>query len=301
MIKNRNLFLAFFSGLFLAFGVFGTSLYRPQPASAHRFEPGCWVSAPATGSTVIIWLSRSCEGIKTIYPAFEPQGGKCYISWGTQYGPTKPVETTCYDANGPEATSTPLLPRDDKPGNLPIITYDTTVANCFESASVGGFRKINCPADVPLAPGCFVLSGGVGAGTVQANARETECSNITGATSSQPALAVSNKKVKLPEADKYKCGSDDQGQTFTSIDIGCRGEGNAIIDMILAISRFLSVGAGIVCVASIIVGGIQFTTSGGNPKATADAIKRIVSSVGAMVFFMFIYAILNWIIPRGLL
>ncbi len=85
------------------------------------------------------------------------------------------------------------------------------------------------------------------------------------------------------------------------IDLGCKGKGNAILDLTFAIMRFLSLGAGLVMIGSTIVAGIQYTVSRGDPQATAAALKRIVSTVSALFFFVFAYAILNWVVPAGVL
>jgi hypothetical protein len=66
-----------------------------------------------------------------------------------------------------------------------------------------------------------------------------------------------------------------------------------------AIIRFLSAGVGLVIVASLIVGGIQYIVSRGDPNATSMAVKRLVSSVVALIVFIFAYAILNFVIPGG--
>jgi hypothetical protein len=97
-------------------------------------------------------------------------------------------------------------------------------------------------------------------------------------------------------------GSDSKYNAYTpSIDIGCRGQGNPIADALFGIIRFLSAGVGLVIVGSIIVGGIQYTGSRGDPQSTAMAINRIRSSLFALLIFIFAYAILNYIIPAGFL
>ncbi len=96
-----------------------------------------------------------------------------------------------------------------------------------------------------------------------------------------------------------QCGS---GSTAvqTSIDFGCNGSSpNGIVDLLFAIIRFLSAGVGLVVIASIIVGGIQYIVSRGDPNATGAAIKRLTSSVIALIIFIFAYAILNYVIPGG--
>jgi hypothetical protein len=82
-----------------------------------------------------------------------------------------------------------------------------------------------------------------------------------------------------------------------SISIGCKGQGNPIADMSFAVIRILSDGVGLVVVGSIIVGGIQYSASRGDPQATALAINRIRSSLFALIIFIFGYALLNYIIP----
>lgn len=99
-----------------------------------------------------------------------------------------------------------------------------------------------------------------------------------------------------PTADV--CGSGDSKMGI-SINIGCRGQGNGIVDMTFAIIRFLSIGVGIIAVASIIVGGIQYTTSSGNPEATAKAISRLSNTAIALLLYFLIFAILNWLVPGG--
>jgi hypothetical protein len=102
------------------------------------------------------------------------------------------------------------------------------------------------------------------------------------------------------------CGGDNGKyvngvSTNTSIDIGCVGKGNGIADMLFAFIRFLSDGVGLVVIGSIILGGIQFTSSQGNPQDTAKAIARIRSSLFAFLLYIFGYAILNYLIPAGFL
>ena len=63
--------------------------------------------------------------------------------------------------------------------------------------------------------------------------------------------------------------------------------------------KFLSDGVGLVIIASVIVGGIQYITSRGDPNATQKAIQRITSSVIALLVFIFGYAVLNYVIPAG--
>jgi hypothetical protein len=96
------------------------------------------------------------------------------------------------------------------------------------------------------------------------------------------------------------CGGPSDRVT-TSIDFGCKGQGNPILDMAFAVIRLLSDGVGIVVIASMVVGGIQYTTSAGDPNAAAKAVGRIRSSLLALLIFIFAYAILNYVLPGAFL
>lgn len=102
----------------------------------------------------------------------------------------------------------------------------------------------------------------------------------------------------IPTADT--CGGGDTA-VKTSIDIGCKGKGNGILDATFAIIRFLSNGVGLVLIGSLVWGGIQFSMSRSNPQAVSAAQNRIKSTLGALVIFIFTYAILNYLVPGNLL
>ncbi len=96
----------------------------------------------------------------------------------------------------------------------------------------------------------------------------------------------------------YTCGVGASNKHVQkSINFGCKGEGNPILDLTFAIIRFLSTGVGIVLVGSMIWAGIQYTSSRGDPSATAKAIGRIRSNVIALLIFIFAFAILNYVVP----
>ncbi len=106
---------------------------------------------------------------------------------------------------------------------------------------------------------------------------------------------------------KYQCGNGDNA-VYTSIDIGCRGDNctsgkkggcSAITDMAFAIIRVVSDGVGLVIIGSMIWAGIQYTTSRDDPSAVGKAKERVLNNIIALFVYIFAYAILNYVIPRG--
>jgi hypothetical protein len=58
---------------------------------------------------------------------------------------------------------------------------------------------------------------------------------------------------------------------------------------------------GVACVISLVIAGIQYTTSGGDPKKAAAAKSRITMTIIALFSFAFLYAFLQFIIPGGII
>jgi hypothetical protein len=70
---------------------------------------------------------------------------------------------------------------------------------------------------------------------------------------------------------------------------------------IVLLINVLSATLGVVVTAVIIIAGIQYSASAGNPQAAAAARQRIVNAALALLFFAGMYGFLQWIVPGGLL
>ena len=148
-----------------------------------------------------------------------------------------------------------------------------------------------------------------------------------------PASIAAATTVPLTTFAESGCGSDGAGHwtITTSIDFGCAGSHcqpppppnsptssvssgntntsnsyctggtahNAMLDLLFAIIKFISDGVGLIIIMSLIIAGIQYTFSRGEPQAISSATKRIQSSITALVIFIFAYALLNFITPNG--
>jgi hypothetical protein len=66
------------------------------------------------------------------------------------------------------------------------------------------------------------------------------------------------------------------------------------------IINLLSVVVGLVVITTIIVGGIQFSSSSGDPNKIQAARKKISNALIALVAYLFLFAFLQWIVPGGI-
>lgn len=57
---------------------------------------------------------------------------------------------------------------------------------------------------------------------------------------------------------------------------------------------------GIIAALSLILGGIMYASSGGDPQQVTNAKKRITNTIFAIVAYMFLYGFINFIVPGGL-
>ncbi len=74
-----------------------------------------------------------------------------------------------------------------------------------------------------------------------------------------------------------------------------------VTEYINPLIKFLSAVVGIAVVISVVIGGIQYSSARDNPQAVGAAKKRITNAIFALVVYMFLFALLNFIIPGGLL
>ncbi len=104
---------------------------------------------------------------------------------------------------------------------------------------------------------------------------------------------------------EHQCGKGPD-QITTSISFGCRGDSwpgesvNPIVDMAFALFRVLSYGVGLVVIGSIVYAGIMYSAARGNPQMTEASMKRVAASFGALLLYIFSFAIGNFLVPGGL-
>ena len=103
---------------------------------------------------------------------------------------------------------------------------------------------------------------------------------------------------------KYQCGNTDDAVN-TKFNFGCLGtkapkNTGPIEDLLFALIRFLSVGVGIIIVGAIILAGIQYTSSEGNPETTQEAKNKVRSAVIGLIIYLFTFSIIQFLVPGGI-
>jgi hypothetical protein len=201
---------------------------------------------------------------------------------------------------------------------LPIIIIFTFFVGVFFIFNSPLASAITCPDgsflpderadECPPSPG---TAGSAGSDSGNNNASDSSNFGCVGGSNAEecaqinPGGAVSSSDG----SDGKQCGrqaDDGSGSEIVlSINVGCRGESwptpiNPIVDMAFAFIRFISAGVGLVIIGSIIWAGIQYSVSRGNPQSTEAAINRITNTFFALMFYLFTYAIANFLVPGGM-
>lgn len=114
---------------------------------------------------------------------------------------------------------------------------------------------------------------------------------------------------KIAEKTKQASASAGSANTDAGLDAErkavreCQGDAcvtnNPLVKMVTQLINFTSVLVGIIVVAVIILGGIEYASAGGNPNKVASAKHRITNAILAFVMYIFFFAFLQWLIPGG--
>jgi hypothetical protein len=103
-------------------------------------------------------------------------------------------------------------------------------------------------------------------------------------------------------AARCQTGVDKDGNpTYieTTFDWGCQSEETAIMDTIVTIFNWFSVGVATIVVVFIVVGAIQYMTATGNQDKTKKGIETIRNAIIALVLYLIMWVLLNYLVPGG--
>jgi len=117
------------------------------------------------------------------------------------------------------------------------------------------------------------------------------CATVLGGALTQPVFADAvqcKKDGKVPLAIKIN-GQD------------CIAKDQVLMFWIKGILQFLATGVGVAVVGGIVWGGILFMTARDNASQTQKAVYIITNAVVGLILFIMLYAIMNFLIPGGIL
>ncbi|MBQ3430588.1 hypothetical protein IJG20_00585 [Candidatus Saccharibacteria bacterium] len=79
------------------------------------------------------------------------------------------------------------------------------------------------------------------------------------------------------------------------------GKGSGIFHILTIVLNVLTFGVGAAGVLGLVISGIQYMTAAGNQAQMTKAKNRIVQVVIGLVFYGLFWALLEWLIPGGIL
>jgi len=115
----------------------------------------------------------------------------------------------------------------------------------------------------------------------------TYCAAGTYGTVDKPCVTRREVDLSGKDPSTLSCSGNDCGGIVGNIV-------QPAIDLMTAI-------VGIIIAASIVVGGITYSSAGGDPSKVAAAKKRITNSVIALIAYLFTAGLLQWLVPGGFL
>lgn len=123
---------------------------------------------------------------------------------------------------------------------------------------------------------------------------------LPAATFALPAAQIFAQNETTIDNTKNPDVSCPTDKSFSGTQAG-NGAGCILKHIVAPIVGALVALSGLAVVISIIIAGIQYSASGGDPSKVAASRKRIFNAVVALLAFMFLYAFINWVIPGGIL
>lgn len=135
--------------------------------------------------------------------------------------------------------------------------------------------------------------------------KETNCAKSKGGNCSSETVKQGGKdflKITCKKPANIDSGANLDGYTDPAVDAQCTGSKCDIIDnFVNPAIRLLSVLVGVAAAIGIIIGAIQVSTSAGDPQKAANGKNHIRNAIIALVTYVLLFVVLNWLIPGGAL
>jgi len=199
---------------------------------------------------------------------------------------------------------------------LAMILSFGTVGTVLAAAQPAGTCFLHSSGAATTTQKCQSLLGDAkGQKDTDGNALNYKNCYVVTATSSSEAITLSDCNGNPTPKTKGSAGTVMCGSSGTSTscappssdDPAAKGGNCTNIGHCDLISKYLNplinFGAalfGVAIVSSLTIGGIQYGGSGGDPQKVSAAKDRIRNAIIALLAFIFLYAMLNFLIPGGL-
>ncbi len=119
--------------------------------------------------------------------------------------------------------------------------------------------------------------------------------NGGGGVSPGPCTAQGCSGEVNPPSNEGSCSSGDCDPAISCTNNNC----DLISTYVNPAIDVLSICFGLIAIISIIIGGINYTTSEGDPQKSSRAKSRIVNTILAILIYLFLFAFLQFLIPGG--
>lgn len=135
------------------------------------------------------------------------------------------------------------------------------------------------------------------------------CQNLTVRQINRCAEDGSNYNLRRDCLNEIRQNSNDTPEEPTTFEGDCNeaevkdlDSGNcAVVGVIKTITNTLAAFAGIIIVAMIIWGGIQYSTAGPDAAKVQAAKQKIANALIALMLLIFGFSLIQWLVPGGLL
>jgi hypothetical protein len=129
--------------------------------------------------------------------------------------------------------------------------------------------------------------------------KDAQCSSSACVTCCDPASPTCNN------SDPTKCGGADCSKQSNNDPILCakpcsKDNGcDLVAKYVNPFIKFLGILVGLAVTIGIIWGGIEYSSSGGDPQRAASGRRHITVAVIGLVSYFFIYALIHFLMPSG--
>jgi hypothetical protein len=180
-----------------------------------------------------------------------------------------------------------------------VAKADSLLGNSYQGASNNGSNQAQNPSPPPPISKCDQANGA--SNQTKCKKEYRACNNLSG-----PRIGPAVIQCKKDAINKYvnpapahspaPAHTPSPSTTPCNYKSGC----DLIANYVNPAINLLSAMFGLIAVISLIMGGIQYSASEGDPQKASQAKSRLYNTLIAIFAYLFLYAILQFLIPGGL-